>query len=67
MIYNKAWEPSVAQCPLNLDSQNHTKNIPLVIPSSPNKIWGNSVQGFLSYDLTNKQILHLYIYRFIDI
>ena len=40
---------------LDLEYQNQAKNIPVSLPSSPNKIWGKSVQGFLSYDLTNKQ------------
>ena len=41
--------------PLNLESQNQAKNIPVDLPSSPIKIWGKSVQGFLSYDRTKKQ------------
>ena len=45
-----------------------TKNIPVGLPSSPIKIWGKSVLGFLSYDRTNrqtdKQRLQLYIYRY---
>ena len=36
--------------PLNLESQNQTKNIPVGLSSSPIKIWDKSVQGFLSYD-----------------
>ena len=40
---------------LNLESQNQTKNIPVTFPSSTIKMWGKSVEGFLSYDLTNKQ------------
>ena len=40
---------------LNLESQNQAKNISVGLPSSPIKIWGKSVQGFLSYDQTNKQ------------
>ena len=57
--------------PPNLESQNQTKNISVGLPSSPIKIWGKSVQGFLSYDRTNKkkqkktdkQRLQLYIFR----
>ena len=41
--------------PLNLESRNQAKNIPLAFPSSPIKIWGKSFQGFLSYYRTNKQ------------
>ena len=37
-------------------------------PEFPNQIWGKSVQGFLSYDRTNKQTdkqrLQLYKYRY---
>ena len=40
---------------LNLESQNQAKNISVGLPISPIKIWGKSVQGFLSYDRTNKQ------------
>ena len=40
--------------PLNLESQNQAENIPLLLPSSPIKVWGRSVKGFLSYD-TNKE------------
>ena len=29
--------------PLNLESQNQAKNIPVGLPSSPIKIWGKSV------------------------
>ena len=36
--------------PLKLESQNHAKNVPVGLPSSLIKI-----QGFLSYDRTNKQ------------
>ena len=35
---------------LNLESHNQAKNIPVALLSSPIKIWGKSVQGFLSYD-----------------
>ena len=41
--------------PLNLESQNQAKNIPVGLPSSPIKIWGKSVQGFRSYERTIKQ------------
>ena len=40
---------------LNLESQNQAKNISIGLPSSPIQIWGKSIQGFLSYDRTNKQ------------
>ena len=40
---------------LNVESQNQAKDLPVGLPSSPIKIWGKSVQGFLSYDRTNKQ------------
>ena len=36
-------------------SQNQTKNIPGAISRSPIKVLSKSVQGFLSYDQTNKQ------------
>ena len=35
--------------------KNQAKNIPVVLPSSPIKIWGKSVQWFLSYDRSYKQ------------
>ena len=38
--------------PLNFSSQKQTKNISVVLPSSPIKIWGKSVKRFLSYDRT---------------
>ena len=41
--------------PLNLETQNQAKNIPVVLPSSPIKIWDKSAKGFPSYDRTNKQ------------
>jgi len=41
--------------PFHLVSQNQAKNIPVALPSSLIKIFGKSVQGFLSYDQTNKQ------------
>ena len=40
---------------LNLESKNQAKNIPVGLPSSPIKIWGKLVPGFLSCDRTNKQ------------
>ena len=39
--------------PLNLESQNQAKNILVGLPSSLIKIWGKSIQEFLSYDWTN--------------
>ena len=42
---------------LKLDSQNQAKNNPVGLPSSPIKIWGKSVQGFMSYDFTCKQFI----------
>jgi len=52
--------------PLNLESQNQAKNIPLAFPSSTIKLWDKLGKGFLSYDRTNKQTnkqrLQLYIY-----
>ncbi len=48
--------------PLNLKIRNQEKNIPVGLPSSPIKILGKSVKGFLSYDRTDKQRLQLYIY-----
>ena len=70
-FYNKlAWEPSIftpavylcwvvnydfCYFSLNLESQSQTKNIPLVLPSFPVKIWGKSVKGFLSFDRTRRQ------------
>ena len=39
--------------PLNLEAQNQAKNIPMVFPD-PKKLWGKSVQGFLSYKQTNR-------------
>ena len=53
-----AWELNFlfkSQPILNLKSQNQTKNIPVVLPSYPIKIWGKSILEFLSYDLTNQQ------------
>ena len=43
--------------PLNLESQNQAKNILVVLPNSPIKIRGKSVQEFLSYDRTNKKTI----------
>ena len=51
---------------LNLESQNQTNNIPVGLPSSPIKIWGKSVQSFLSYDRTNKKISNKYNFIFKD-
>ena len=48
----------VTSDPVNIESQNQAKNIPI-----PNQILGKSVQGILGYDRTNKQRLPLYIYR----
>ena len=42
--------------PLNLESQNRLRIFSwLILSSSPIKIYGKSVQGFLSYDQTKKQ------------
>ena len=41
--------------PLNSESQNHAKNISVVLPSSSIKIRGKSVKGFMDYDQKNKQ------------
>ena len=41
--------------PINLESQNQAKNIPVVLPSSPIKTWEKSVLECLSYDRTHKQ------------
>ena len=46
---------------LNLEFQNQAKNIPVVLPRSPIKIWGKSVQGLLSYDRTNIDYNFIYI------
>ena len=40
---------------LNLESKNQGKNIPVGLPGFPIKIWDKPVQGFLSYDRTNKE------------
>ena len=37
------------------------------LPSSPIKTWGKSVQGFLSYDRTNKPTEITTLYLYIDI
>ena len=42
-------------------------NISVRLPSSPIKIWGKSVEGFLSYDRTNKHTNRYYNFIFIDI
>ena len=57
--------------PLNLWPLNQTKHIFVVLTSSSFKIWGKSVQGFMSKDQTSKktkkkQILLLYIYNYFD-
>ena len=39
----------------NLESQNQVKSIPVLLRRSSIKLWGKSVQGFLSFDRTNKQ------------
>ena len=46
---------------LNLESQHHAKNIHVGLLSSPIKIWGKSIQGFLSYDRTNRDYNFIYI------
>jgi len=41
---------------LNIDLPvRPARNIPVVLPSSQIKIYGKLVQGFMSYDLKNKQ------------
>ena len=51
--------------PLNLESQNRAKNIPVALPCFQIKILGKSIKGLLSYDRTNKptdkQRLQLYV------
>ena len=43
-----------------------THSIPMGLLNSPIKIWGKSVQGFLSYDWTNRQTdIKLYKYTYI--
>ena len=54
-VYPHLNDFSVKVDTLNLESQNQAKNIPVGLPSSPIKIWGKLVQGFLSYDRKNKQ------------
>ena len=67
-VYPHLNDFSVKVDTLNLEFQIQAKNIPVGLPSSPIKIWGKLVQGFLSYDRTNKQtdrqteITTLYIY-----
>ena len=49
---------------LKLNFQNQAKNISVVHPSSPIKIWGQSVKGFTSYETneqTDKQRIQLYL------
>ena len=41
--------------PLSQEFLNQTKNIPVVLSSSPIKILGKSVKGFMSYDVSLKQ------------
>jgi len=41
--------------PIKLESQNQAKNIPVVLSSSPIKIWGKTVKVFMTYDWTYKQ------------
>ena len=55
--------------PHNLESINPAKNITVGLQSSPTKIWGKSVKGFLSYDRTNIQtnINYNFIYKKHDI
>ena len=52
-------------------SKLRAKNIPVCSPSSTNKIWGRSVEGFPSYEWsdkqTDKQRSQLYIYIFISV
>ena len=53
--------------PLNLDPKNQGQNIPVGLPSSPNKIWGKLVQGFLSHDRkTNKHTNSYYNSKYIE-
>ena len=40
---------------LALELVNQAKNIPVVLPCSPIKIWGKSVKRFLCYYQLNKQ------------
>jgi len=42
-------------CTTFFNFKNQDKNIPMVLPSSPIKIWGESVKGIISYDRTYKQ------------
>ena len=59
-IIYKIWNPAspspspVKVDPLNIESQNQVKNIPVVHPTSPMKIRGKSVMGCLSSDRTYK-------------
>ena len=39
---------------INLEFLNHAKNIPVILRSSPIKIWGKLVKGFITYDRTYK-------------
>ena len=42
--------------PLRLDFYNQSKNNPTILLFIPIKIWGKSVQGFLSYDQKSELI-----------
>ena len=53
LSYNKIFSISVNL--LILQFLNIAKNIPVVLQSSPIKIWGKSVKGFLTYDETYKE------------
>ena len=61
-VFSSKFPQNLIFNPLNL----HILNIFLVLTSSSIKILGKPVQGFLSYDRTNKQTekqsLQLYIY-----
>ena len=41
--------------PINLESQNQAKNIPVGLPIPQSKFEANLSEEFLSYDRTNKQ------------
>ena len=51
--FELAWEPSVLwilpfkRQPTQLEFKNKTKNIPVIFPSSPIKIQGESVRAFM--------------------
>ena len=42
----------------NLEFLNQAKNIPVVLQSSPNKIWGKSVKWFMVHDSTEEKGRH---------